>query len=446
MSYIVVKPADKPLIGYAEVPGDKSISHRSLMFGALSDRPVRVTGLGDGADNGRTAAAMRALGVDIREDGDALIVHGVGVDGLRAPSEPIYCGNSGTTIRLLCGLLAGQGFDVTLSGDESLCKRPMRRVIDPLASMGASIDGASGARPGELYPPLSISAATLRPTRYELPVASAQVKSAVLLAGLYADGETIAVEPGASRDHTERMLAHMGAPIEVRPGGEVSIDTTGWDRKLSVDAFDVPADPSSAAFIIAAALVAGAERVTVANVCTNPTRTGFLDALGDMGARVERQAMRAAGEPIADLVVTRGAGEALTGAVIAGDLTVRSIDEIPVLAVVAARGDGVTGFRDAAELRVKESDRIAATLEMLRAFGVEAEERDDGFSVRGTRAPLEAARIDSHGDHRIAMAAAVAALVADGEVRIDDTDNVSTSFPTFVDVMRELGADLSYHS
>jgi 3-phosphoshikimate 1-carboxyvinyltransferase len=443
VSSIVVKPADKPLIGYAEVPGDKSISHRSLMFGALADGVVRVTGLGDGADNGRTASAMRALGVDIRGDGDALIVHGVGVDGLRAPSEAIYCGNSGTTIRLLCGLLAGQGFDVTLTGDESLNERPMRRVIDPLSSMGASIGGAAGSKPDESYPPLSITAAKLRPVRYELPVASAQVKSAVLLAGLYADGETIAVEPGASRDHTERMLGHMGAPIEVRPGGVVSLNTAGWDRKLSVDAFDVPADPSSAAFILAAALVAGAERVTVANVCTNPTRTGFLDALGDMGARVERQAMRAAGEPIADLVVTRGAGDALGGAVISGDLTVRSIDEIPVLAVVASRADGVTDFRDAAELRVKESDRIASTVAMLRAFGVETEERDDGFSVQGTSEPLKAARIDSHGDHRIAMAAAVAALVADGEVRIDDTDNVSTSFPRFVEVMRELGADIS---
>lgn len=445
MTSFVVKPAAKPLIGYVIAPGDKSIGHRSLMFGALANGRSRVTGLSGGVDNRRTLAAMAELGATIEEDDEGVTIDGVGVDGLRAADGDIECGNSGTSMRLLCGLLAGQPFGSRLVGDESLTRRPMRRIVDPLSEMGARIGGAAGAVDGQVYPPLVIEAAAerLRAIEYRLPMASAQVKSAVILAGLYADGVTRVVEPGSTRDHTERMLAHMGAPIRVLGGGVIEVDPSGWDRRLEAGPVTVPADPSAAAFLIAAGVIAGAERMSVREVCTNPTRTGFLDVLGDMNVRVERQAMSATGEPVADLCVSWGAGDDIRGTEVRGDLTVRSIDELPILSVVAARAAGETDFGDAAELRVKESDRIATTVAMLRAFGVEVEERSDGFTVSGNpEAPLKAARIDAAGDHRIAMSAAVAALVADGPTRIDDVDNVATSFPSFVDAMRTLGADI----
>lgn len=448
MSHFVVEPATRPLQGRIEVPGDKSIGHRSLMFGALSATPVTVTGLGAGADNKSTARAMQAMGVGIEDTGDALVVRGVGVDGLSAAADVIDCGNSGTTMRLLCGLLAGQRFASRLAGDESLSRRPMRRVADPIAAMGGAISGAAGAVVGEIYPPLAIGGRGdrgLEAIDYTLPMASAQVKSAVLLAGLYADGVTRVIEPGPTRDHTERMLAHMGAPIRRRDGGVIELDAAGWDRRLAADAFAVPGDPSSSAFIVAAALVAGAERVAVSDVCINPTRTGFLDALAAMNARVELESRRdGGGDATADLVVTRGAADILSGAVIAGDTVVRAIDEVPILAVVAGRATGVTEFRDAGELRVKESDRIATTCTMLRALGCEVDERDDGFAVEGRAgAPFTAAEIDAAGDHRIAMAAAVAGLAADGAVKVDDVDNVATSFPSFARTLGTLGASVT---
>jgi 3-phosphoshikimate 1-carboxyvinyltransferase len=447
MSWFRITPAGRPLDGQARVPGDKSIGHRSLLFGGLAAGTVRVTGLSGGADNARSAAAMQALGARIERRGDEVVIHGAGLDGLRAPAAPIDCGNSGTSMRLLAGILAGQTFASRMFGDESLSRRPMRRVIDPLALMGAEITGAAGPKAGEVYPPLDFHARvrprSLTAIEYRLPVASAQVKSAVLLAGLWADGLTRVIEPGATRDHTERMLAHMGAPLTVHGGGVVELDTRGWDRILGADEFRVPADPSSAAFAVAAALVAGAGRVVVPAVCTNSTRIGFLDALDAMGAVIERRAPRhEGGEGVADLVIA-GAGHALRATVVDGDLTVRSIDEIPVLAVVAARARGVTRFRDAAELRVKESDRVATTAAMLRAFGVTVDEHPDGLDVHGApERPLAAARIDAAGDHRIAMAAVVGALVADGPCTVDDVDNVATSFPTFVEVMRGLGAEV----
>lgn len=449
MKSFVVEPPARPLSGYVTVPGDKSIGHRALMFGALANGAVQVRGLSGGADNASTRTAMAALGVQVEEDGALVTVHGVGVDGLRAPSAAIDCGNSGTSMRLLCGLLAGQRFATTLTGDESLVKRPMRRVVDPITAMGGRITGVPGARAGDVYPPLTIAACEgrLRAIEYRLPIASAQVKSAVLLAALYADGTTRVIEPGPTRDHTERMLAHMGAPIVVREGGVIELDVGGWDRRLEVSRFDVPGDPSSAAFLVAAALVAaspseGAERVSVGDVCINPTRTGFLDALALMNARVELEARRdEGGEPTADIAVSHGAADDLRGAVIEGELVVRAIDELPILAVVAARATGVTEFRDAAELRVKESDRIATTCAMLRAFGAEVDERPDGFTVHGMGdRPFLAATIDAAGDHRIAMSAAVAALRASGPVRIDDVANVATSFPTFAATLAELGA------
>jgi 3-phosphoshikimate 1-carboxyvinyltransferase len=320
----------------------------------------------------------------------------------------------------------------------------MRRVIDPITAMGGRVTGVPGPRAGDVYPPLAIAACEgrLHAIEYRLPMASAQVKSAVLLAALYADGTTRVIEPGPTRDHTERMLAHMGAPLVVHDGGVVELDTRGWDRRFEVARFDGPGDPSSAAFLVAAALVAGAERVSVGDVCINRTRTGFLDALALMNARVELESRRdEGGEPTADITVSHGAAADLRGARIAGEVVVRAIDELPILAVVAARATGVTEFRDAAELRVKESDRIATTCAMLRAFGVEVHERPDGFTVHGVgdRTFLPAT-IDAAGDHRIAMSAAVAALRSSGPVRIDDVANVATSFPTFAATLMELGA------
>lgn len=442
MTSFVVHPAERPLAGRIPVPGDKSIGHRALLFSLLSERAVRVLGLGGGADNGRSARAIGQLGATVTRDGDAIVIAGTGLAGMTAPAAAIDCGNSGTTIRLLCGLLAAQRFATTLVGDESLSRRPMRRVIEPLGRMGAAITGVgSGA---DLVPPLVVGPAPgpLRGIDYALPVSSAQVKTALVLAALWADGVTRLTEPGPSRDHTERLLRAMGAPVTV-DGRTVILDPAGWDRRLAIDEITVPGDPSSSAFLIAAAVVAGTrdDGVACADVCVNPTRTGFVDALVAMGAPVaiERAAERG-GEPVADLVV-RGGAPALAGTELAGDLTVRAIDEVPVLAAVAARARGVTTIRDAEELVVKESDRIATTAAMLRAFGVEVETRPDGLTVQGQPdRPLRAARVDAAGDHRIAMAAAVAALVADGPTRIDDAANVATSFPTFVDVMRALGA------
>jgi 3-phosphoshikimate 1-carboxyvinyltransferase len=437
----LVEPCARALEGTIAIPGDKSIGHRALLFSLLSATPVRVRGLGDGADNGRSAKAIAALGATIARDGDAYVIAGVGLDGMRAPAAPLDCGNSGTTIRLLCGLLAGQRFQTTLFGDDSLSKRPMRRVIEPLARMGATIVG-HGGQGADATPPLTLGPARgpLAALDYALPMASAQVKTAILLAGLYADGETSVTEPGPSRDHSERMLAYLGAPLAVS-GRRTTIATRGWDRRLAGSGFEVPADPSSAAFLVAAALVAGATEVRLPNVCVNPTRTGFLDAIAAMGGTVELANRRDAGpEPVADLVV-RGAAPQLRATEIAGDLAVRAIDELPILAVLAARARGTTVVRVAEELRVKESDRIATTCALLRAFGVVCEVRPDGFTVEGRPdAPLAAARVHADGDHRIAMAAAVAALVADGPTQIDDADNVATSYPGFDAALKALGA------
>jgi 3-phosphoshikimate 1-carboxyvinyltransferase len=441
----VVEPSTRPLLGHVVVPGDKSVGHRALLFSLLSETPVRVRGLGDGADNGRSAKAITALGARIERQGGELIIHGTGLAGMRAPDAAIDCGNSGTTIRLLCGLLAGQRFATSLFGDESLSKRPMKRVMEPLGRMGARIVGQNGAVGADVVPPLTVGPAPgpLTAIDQTLAMASAQVKSAILLAALYADGVTTVTEPGPSRDHTERLLAHMGAPLTV-DGRSVRIDTRGWDRHLRGDAVNVPGDPSSAAFLLCAAILAGAENVTCADICVNPTRTGFLDVLAAMNALVEPQAERSSGgEPVADLAVSNNAGLELSATEISGDLVVRAIDEIPVLAVVAARAKGTTVIKDADELRVKESDRIATTCAMLRGFGVEVEEHANGFAVHGQPdRPLKAAHVHAHGDHRIAMAAAVGALVADGPTRIDDADNVATSYPGFVDAMRKLGATI----
>jgi 3-phosphoshikimate 1-carboxyvinyltransferase len=448
---LIVEQATGPLHGTIAIPGDKSIGHRALLFSLLSQTPIRVTGLGDGADNGRSARAITALGARVAKDGNAIAITGTGLDAMTAPTAPIDCGNSGTTIRLLCGLLAGQRFATTLVGDESLSKRPMRRVIEPLAQMGGSIKGRGGTAQGgdlDVTPPLVVGPATgaLRAIDYALPMASAQVKTAILLAGLYADGATTVTEPGPSRDHSERMLAYLGAPLTVSARA-TTIDTRNWDRRLAGDGFEVPADPSSSAFLIAAALVAGAREVRLPGVCVNPTRTGFLDAIRAMGGEVVLEDERQAGpEPVATLVVRGGVRE-LVATEIAGDLAVRSIDELPILAVLAARARGTTIVRNAEELRVKESDRIATTIAMLRGFGVACEAHPDGFSVEGRPdRPFEPARVHAEGDHRIAMAAAVAGLVASGTTHIDDADNVATSYPGFAAALTQLGATIRSES
>jgi 3-phosphoshikimate 1-carboxyvinyltransferase len=437
---LIVVPSGEQLAGTVTVPGDKSIGHRALLFSLLARAPVRVLGLGDGADNGRTARAIVQLGARVERDGAAVVVRGTGLDGMRAPDAAVDCGNSGTTIRLLCGLLAGQRFATTLVGDDSLTKRPMRRVIEPLARMGATI-----ASTGDGTPPLVVgpAAGALRGLDYALPMASAQVKTAVLLAGLWADGVTTVTEPGPSRDHSERLLTYLGAPL-VASGRTTSVDCRAWNRQLAAAAaIAVPGDPSSAAFLVAAALLAGAGEVRLPGVCVNPTRTGFVDAIAAMGGRVAIEDPGQAGaEPVATLVI-RGAPAALTATEIAGDLATRSIDELPILAVLAARARGTTVVRDAAELRVKESDRVATTCAMLTAFGVTCEARPDGFAVEGRAdRPLSAARVHADGDHRIAMAAVVAGLVADGETVVDDAANVATSYPGFASALTALGASV----
>jgi 3-phosphoshikimate 1-carboxyvinyltransferase len=440
MSDWIIRGRARALRGRVRVPGDKSIGHRALLCAALSDGTVRVRGLSGGEDNRRTVAALGALGVAIEELGaDELVVAGCGLDGLAAPPGPLDCGNSGTSMRLLAGVLGPRTFVSTLVGDEYLTRRPMRRVAEPLGQMGARVDGAPGPRPGELYPPLTVGGARARPhgIRWSSKVASAQVKSAVLLAALLADGPTTVVEPARSRDHTERMLAFLGAPIRVA-GSTVTLDPSGWPRRLAARDLAVPGDVSSAAFLLAAAALVPGSRVTVERVGVNPTRTGFLDALAAMGARVEVGApVDACGEPVADLAC---ASAELRAIEIGGALALRALDELPLCAALAAHADGTTVIRDAAELRVKESDRVASTAAMLRALGVEVEERPDGLVVAG--GPVRAGEVDSRGDHRIAMAGAVCALGADGETRIRDVDNVATSFPGFAALLARLGAEI----
>lgn len=445
MTRFVVRPCASPLVGSVRIPGDKSIGHRSLLAAALAHGVSEIDGLSGGEDNLRTAAAVGALGAAVEKIGPGAVrVAGAGVDGLRPPRDTIDCGNSGTSIRLLAGLLAGQRFASRLDGDASLRRRPMRRIGEPLAAMGAAIDGAAGPVAGEIYPPLEVRGSALRGIEYRSPVASAQVKSAILLAGLYASGPTAVIEPRRSRDHTERMLADLGVPIEV-DGLRVAIDPGVWDRRVPARRVSVPGDPSSAAFLAVAALLVGGAPVTLEACCVNPTRTGFIDALGRMGAELSLEHRDGGGgEPVADLIVESAAPASLGGCRIAGELVVRAIDELPILAVAAARASGVTEIADAAELRVKESDRIATTTAMLRAFGVGVEERADGLIVEGNAGrPLTACTVDAAGDHRIAMAAAVAGLAADGPVVVEDAANVATSFPGFVAALRSLGADIA---
>jgi len=410
------------------VPGDKSISHRAVMFASLADGVSRITGFLEGEDTRATARAFAQMGVRIdTPSASERVVYGVGIDGLKTPSAPVDCGNAGTGMRLLAGLLAGQTFDTTLIGDESLSKRPMRRVIDPLAKMGARIE-SSGAG----LPPLHIyGGTTLRGIDYTLPVASAQVKSALLLAGLYAQGETQVHEPHPTRDYTERMLRAFGYPIEFSEG---HARLSGGHRLRATNVV-VPADFSSAAFFLVAASIVPGSELILRDVGMNSRRTGLLHALRLMGADIrEANAREAGGEAIADLVVHYAP---LHGIDVPVELVPDMIDEFPSLFVAAAVATGTTRVTGAAELRVKESDRIAVMAKGLRALGARIEETPDGAIIEG--GALHAGETDSTGDHRCAMSFCVAGLVAAGPVRVLDCANVATSFPGFFELAKSCG-------
>lgn len=408
------------LHGELVVPGDKSVSHRAVMFAALADGVSTIDGFLEGEDTRATARAFAQMGVRIETPSPSRrIVHGVGLHGLVASAQPIDCGNAGTGMRLLAGLLAGQSFDSLLVGDESLSRRPMRRVIDPLVSMGAVIEAGEGG-----LPPLRIRGGRpLRGIHYQPPVASAQVKSALLLAGLYADGETRIDEVHPTRDYSERMLVAFGWPIAFGDGWA----TLSGGHRLAATEVVVPADFSSAAFFLVAASIVPGSELLLKDVGLNPRRTGLLAALRLMGADItERARHEQGGEVIADLVVRHAP---LHGIDVPVELVADMIDEFPVLFVAAAAARGTTRVRGAAELRVKESDRIATMASGLRAIGVDVHELADGADIVG--GSLAGGVIDSHGDHRIAMSFAVAGLVAAAPVRINDCANVATSFPGF---------------
>lgn len=424
----------EPLHGTLDVPGDKSVSHRAVMLASLADGTSRITGFLEGEDTRATASVFSRMAVRIETPAPGeRIVHGVGIDGLRAADVPLDCGNAGTAMRLLAGLLAGQGFDSVLAGDASLSRRPMGRVIDPLAAMGARIDSDAGRAPLRIH-----GGSALHGIDYATPVASAQVKSALLLAGLYADGTTTVREPHPTRDYTERMLRAFGYAVEIADG---AVSLRGGGRLRAADVA-VPADFSSAAFfIVAATLVPGSE-VTLRRVGVHPRRTGLLRALEAMGADIEVRSLvdDAGGEPVADLVARHAP---LRGIELPREWVADMIDEFPAFCVAAACAQGSTTIRGAAELRVKESDRIAAMAKGLRQLGIAVEEAPDGAVIQGGRLHAGDVRIDSHGDHRIAMAFAVAAQLADGPVHIRDVANVATSFPGFDTLARDAGFGLA---
>ena len=415
------------LHGEARVPGDKSVSHRAALLGAIAEGVTEVQGFLEAEDCLRTIAAVQALGVEVtRKAPGHYRIAGAGLRGLHEPDDVIDCGNSGTTARLLLGVLATQPFWTLLTGDASLRRRPMARVAEPLRAMGATVVGRAG---GTRLPLAVRGADTVRAFACTTPVASAQVKSAVLLAGLGADGPVAVTEPAPSRDHSEVMLRAFGARVD-RRGTTVTL-TPGPLRSAAVQ---VPGDISSAAFLLVAAAIVPAAEVTLPGVGVNPTRTGILDVLEAMGARVACSARSAEGEPTATLTL---GSSALGAATVAGALIPRLIDEVPALAVAAALGRGVTEVRDAAELRVKESDRIAALARELGRMGVRVEERPDGMVIAGGQRP-RGARVESGGDHRMAMALTVAGLVANGETVVEDTACVATSFPGFAETLNAL--------
>ncbi len=415
------------LRGEVKVPGDKSISHRSVMFGSIARGTTEITGFLPGADCLSTISCFKNMGVAIEQDGEHVLVHGSGLYGLKAPEKVLDCGNSGTTTRLISGILAGQDFDVTLTGDASIQKRPMRRIIDPLTQMGASISSI----PGNGCAPLAIRGQRLHGIHYNSPVASAQVKSAILLAGLYAEGKTCVTEPYVSRNHSELMLNYFGADVQTE--GTTACLHPG--KELCARPVNVPGDISSAAFFLAAGLIVPHAEILIRNVGINPTRDGIIRVCREMGGDITllNEDFHSA-EPTADILVRH---KSLHGTEIGGAIIPTLIDELPVLAAMACFAEGTTIIRDAAELKVKESNRIAVMVHHLTAMGADVEETEDGMIIHGGK-PLHGALIDSHLDHQIAMTFAVAALNAEGQTEITGAECVNISYPNFYQDLKKL--------
>ena len=415
--------------GTITVPGDKSISHRGLLLGAIAEGTTAIHNLSSSVDVWSTWRCLKQLGVEIIEKDDSLEVIGKGFYGLKPPSKRLDCGNSGTTMRLMTGILAAQPFKTTLVGDYSLNQRPMKRIIEPLTQMGAKIE----SQPGGLAP-LTIYGSKLNATYYKSPVASAQVKSAILLAGLHARGTTTVNEPHLSRDHTERMLADFGVIVN-RAGLSVSLD---GGKVLHGSEVRVPGDFSSSAFFIGAALIVPNSELTIKNAGLNPTRTGMLAILKHTGAKIEIEPyQQKSSEPVGDINVFTSR---LNGIEIPPDLVPKLIDEVPILAVIATQAKGTTKLTGAKELRVKESDRLNAIVNNLSLMGVQIEELEDGFIIEGQQ-KLKGAVVDSYGDHRIAMAFAVAGLIAEGETQIKNSECVEISMPNFFETLQEIAVE-----
>lgn len=426
MESIIVNK-NKRLRGAICPPGDKSISHRAIIFGSLARGKSKVTNFCPGDDTLNTLKAFQSLGITIEGSRTEYTIWGKGLKGLQEPSDIIDAGNSGTTTRLLTGLLGGQNFFSVITGDASLRKRPMKRVTEPLRSMGAKIDGREG---GDCVP-LAIRGGNLRSITYHTPVASAQIKSAILLGGLYADGVTEVIEPVLSRDHTERMLKALGAHVETK---NTMVRIKGFSELEAFSLF-VPGDISSAAFFVVGGAIIPDSEVIIRGVGINPLRTGILDVLKIMGADISiGEIKEEGGEERADIIVK---SSLLKGVEVSGDLIPRTIDELPILAVAASQAEGTTIIRDAKELRIKETDRIKTMAEGLRRFGVQVEEFEDGMAITGPQ-KLKGTRVSSYGDHRVAMAFIIAGLTASGETIVEDTAPIATSFPNFMELLDSL--------
>lgn len=414
----------KKAVGQIKVPGDKSISHRAVMLGSLANGVTEISGFLKGADCLSTIDCFRKMGIDIDINGENITVHGNGLRGLKKPNEMLYTGNSGTTTRLLCGILAGQNFDTSITGDASIQKRPMGRVVQPLSMMGAKIENE--------YCPLYITGTKLHGIDYKMPVASAQVKTAIILAGLYADGETVIHEIEKSRDHTELMLSAMGADLTV-DNLDITVKPTNDLTAVNVD---VPGDISSAAFFLVLGAIMPNSQITVTNVGINPTRTGIIDVLKAMGADITLENIHtSAGETVADITVR---SSALKGTTVGGDIIPRLIDELPIIAVAAVFADGQTVIKDAQELKVKETNRIRAVVDEFNKCGIDITETDDGMIINGGKS-IHGADFKTYGDHRMAMSLTVLAQLADGESTLDDSDCACVSYPTFFDDFYKLG-------
>ena len=414
----------KKAVGQIKVPGDKSISHRAVMLGSLANGVTEISGFLKGADCLSTIDCFRKMGIDIDINGENVTVHGNGLRGLKKPDEMLYTGNSGTTTRLLCGILAGQNFDTSITGDASIQKRPMGRVVKPLSMMGAKIENE--------YCPLYITGTKLHGIDYKMPVASAQVKTAIILAGLYADGETVIHEIEKSRDHTELMLSAMGADLTV-DNLDITVKPTNDLTAVNVD---VPGDISSAAFFLVLGAIMPNSQITVINVGINPTRTGIIDVLKDMGADITLENVHtSAGETVADITVR---SSSLKGTTVGGDIIPRLIDELPIIAVAAVFADGQTVIKDAQELKVKETNRIRAVVDEFNKCGIDITETDDGMIINGGNG-IHGADFKTYGDHRMAMSLTVLAQLADGESTLDDSDCACVSYPTFFDDFYKLG-------